>query len=318
MIKQFIRPEFKLQSEDKSNNYGKFLVEPLERGFGITLGNAIRRTLLSATPGAAVFAIRIKGALHEFTAISGIVEHVTKIILNIKNLVLRINQDIILDGESVILKVISSKEGKIYAKDLIVPTGVEIINGDLLLATISKGGNLDLELYARNSRGYKSFIDNKKEKKYSDLIVIDSNYCPIQRVAYNVEPTRVGKNADLEKLELEIQTDSSITPSNAVAIASKIIIDHLEFFVNLNEKIKSTQIILSESESEEDELDRSIDELEFTQRSQNCLKKAKIDTLRDLISKSENEIQEIRNLGKKSLTEIKEKISKLDLHFRKD
>ncbi|WP_342256756.1 DNA-directed RNA polymerase subunit alpha [Spiroplasma endosymbiont of Poecilobothrus nobilitatus] len=317
-MKQFIRPEFKLQAEDKTNNYGKFLVEPLERGFGVTLGNAIRRTLLSATPGAAVFAVRIKGASHEFTAIPGVVEHVTKIILNIKNLVLKINRDIIPDGESVILKVVSSKEGEIYARDLVVPTGVEVINGDLLLATIAKGGELDLELHARNSRGYKSFTDNKKEKKYADLIVIDSNYCPIQRVAYNVEPTKVGKNADLEKLELEIQTDSSITPVNAVTMAAKVIIEHLELFVNLNETIKATQIISSEAEAEEDEIDRSIDELEFTQRSQNCLKRAKIDTLRDLVSKSEDQIQEIRNLGKKSLTEIKDKVAQLGLHFRRD
>lgn len=317
-MRQFIRPEFKLQVEDKINNYGKFLVEPLERGFGITLGNALRRTLLSATPGAAIFAVRIKGVSHEFTAIPGIVEHVTKIILNIKNLVLKINKDIIPDGESVILKVISSKEGEIYAKDLILPTGVEIINGNLLLATIARGGELDLELYARNSRGYRSFIDNKKEKKYADLIVIDSNYCPIQRVAYNVEQTKVGKNTDLEKLELEIQTDNSITPVNAVAMAARIITEHLDFFVNLNESIKETQIISSESETKEDELERCIDELEFTQRSQNCLKKAKIDTLRDLILKTEDEIQDIRNLGKKSLTEIKNKVSQLGLHFRRN
>ncbi|WP_368486247.1 DNA-directed RNA polymerase subunit alpha [Spiroplasma sp. DGKH1] len=317
-MKQFIRPEFKLEAEDKSNNYGKFLVEPLERGFGITLGNALRRTLLSSTPGAAVFAIRIKGASHEFTAIPGVVEHVTKIILNIKNLVLKIDQNIIPDGESVILKINSNKEGDVLAKDIELPAGVEVINKDLHIATIAKGGELNLELHARNSRGYKSFNDNKKEKKYADLIVIDSNYSPVQKVSYIVEPTKVGKNADLEKLEIEVQTDSSITPVNAIAMAGKILSEHLEFFINLNEAIKATQVISSETEKEEDELDRSIDELEFTQRSQNCLKRAKIETLRDLISKTEEEIQEIRNLGKKSLTEIKEKVAALGLHFRRD
>ncbi|AHF60749.1 DNA-directed RNA polymerase subunit alpha [Spiroplasma mirum ATCC 29335] len=317
-MKQFIRPEFKLEVEDKSNNYGKFLVEPLERGFGITLGNALRRTLLSSTPGAAVFAIRIKGASHEFTAIPGIVEHVTKIILNIKNLVLKIDQNIIPDGESVILKINSNKEGDVLAKDIELPAGVEVINTDLHIATIAKGGELNLELHARNSRGYKSFNDNKKEKKYADLIVIDSNYSPVQKVSYTVEPTKVGKNADLEKLEIEVQTDSSITPVNAIAMAGKILSEHLEFFINLNEAIKTTQVISSETEKEEDELDRSIDELEFTQRSQNCLKRAKIETLRDLISKTEEEIQEIRNLGKKSLTEIKEKVAALGLYFRRD
>ena len=317
-MKQFIRPEFKLEMEDKSNNYGKFLVEPLERGFGITLGNALRRTLLSSTPGAAVFAIRIKGASHEFTAIPGVVEHVTKIILNIKNLVLKIDQNIIPDGESVILKINSNKEGDVLAKDIELPAGVEVINTDLHIATIAKGGELNLELHARNSRGYKSFNDNKKEKKYADLIVIDSNYSPIQKVSYTVEPTKVGKNADLEKLEIEVQTDSSITPVNSIAMAGKILSEHLEFFINLNEAIKATQVISSETEKEEDELDRSIDELEFTQRSQNCLKRAKIETLRDLISKTEEEIQEIRNLGKKSLTEIKEKVATLGLYFRRD
>lgn len=317
-MKQFIRPEFKLELEDKSNNYGKFLVEPLERGFGITLGNALRRTLLSSTPGAAVFAIRIKGASHEFTAIPGVVEHVTKIILNIKNLVLKIDQNIIPDGESVILKINSNKEGNVLAKNIELPAGVEVINTDLHIATIAKGGELNLELHARNSRGYKSFNDNKKEKKYADLIVIDSNYSPVQKVSYTVEPTKVGKNADLEKLEIEVQTDSSITPVNAIAMAGKILSEHLEFFINLNEAIKATQVISSETEKEEDELDRSIDELEFTQRSQNCLKRTKIETLRDLISKTEEEIQEIRNLGKKSLTEIKEKVAGLGLHFRRD
>ncbi|AHF57438.1 DNA-directed RNA polymerase subunit alpha [Spiroplasma eriocheiris] len=317
-MKQFIRPEFKLEAEDKSNNYGKFLVEPLERGFGITLGNALRRTLLSSTPGAAVFAIRIKGASHEFTAIPGVVEHVTKIILNIKNLVLKIDQNIIPDGESVILKINSNKEGDVLAKDIELPAGVEVINKDLHIATIAKGGELNLELHARNSRGYKSFNDNKKEKKYADLIVIDSNYSPVQKVSYTVEPTKVGKNADLEKLEIEVQTDSSITPVNAIAMAGKILSEHLEFFINLNEAIKATQVISSETEKEEDELDRSIDELEFTPRSQNCLKRAKIETLRDLISKTEEEIQEIRNLGKKSLTGIKEKVAALGLHFRRD
>lgn len=317
-MKQFIRPEFKLQKEELSTNYGKFLVEPLERGFGITLGNALRRTLLSATPGAAVFGIRIKNATHEFTAIPGIVEHVTKIILNIKNLILEINTDIIMDDEFVVLKILSNVEGPILAKDIICPNGVIVLNKDLHIATISQNGELDIELYARNSRGYKSFHDNKKEKKYADLIVIDSNYSPIVQITYNVEPTKVGENNDLEKLEIEVKTDGSITPINALAIAAKILIEYLNFFVNLNEKIKILKVISLAEEKKDDQLNKSIDELEFGQRSQNCLKRAKIELLQDLISKTEEEIKEIRNLGKKSFQEIKDKITKLGFVFKKE
>ncbi|KNG78951.1 DNA-directed RNA polymerase subunit alpha [Mycoplasma sp. HU2014] len=315
-MKRFMRPEFTLLKEGQDKNYGKFSVSPLERGFGTTLGNAIRRTLLAATPGASVYAIRIAGAAHEFTSIPGIVENVTRIILNIKQLVLKIDSEMYKDEESVEIKIKTNVEGEVYASDLEVPAGVEILSKDLLIATVSEGGVLDLVLYAKNSRGYKSFKDNKNERNIEPgMITIDSNYSPIVKVAYAVDSTKIGKSIDLEQLELEVETDGSITAVEAVSIAAKVLVAHLEFFVNLNHEISDVEIIGLEND-EEKELDKTIEELDLTQRSLNCLKRAGIDTLRELISKNEDEIGSIRNLGRKSLKEIKEKVAQLRLTFK--
>lgn len=315
-MKRFMRPEFTLLKEGQDKNYGKFSVSPLERGFGTTLGNAIKRTLLAATPGASVYAIRIAGAAHEFTSIPGIVENVTRIILNIKQLVLKIDSEMYKDEESVEIKIKTNVEGEVYASDLEVPAGVEILSKDLLIATVSEGGVLDLVLYAKNSRGYKSFKDNKNERNIEPgMITIDSNYSPIVKVAYAVDSTKIGKSIDLEQLELEVETDGSITAVEAVSIAAKVLVAHLEFFVNLNHEISDVEIIGLEND-EEKELDKTIEELDLTQRSLNCLKRAGIDTLRELISKNEDEIGSIRNLGRKSLKEIKEKVAQLRLTFK--
>ncbi|EOA07141.1 DNA-directed RNA polymerase alpha chain [Mycoplasma yeatsii 13926] len=315
-MKRFMRPEFTLLKEGQDKNYGKFSVSPLERGFGTTLGNAIRRTLLAATPGASVYAIRIAGAAHEFTSIPGIVENVTRIILNIKQLVLKIDSEMYKDEESVEIKIKTNVEGEVYASDLEIPAGVEILSKDLLIATVSEGGVLDLVLYAKNSRGYKSFKDNKNERNIEPgMITIDSNYSPIVKVAYAVDSTKIGKSIDLEQLELEVETDGSITAVEAVSIAAKVLVAHLEFFVNLNHEISDVEIIGLEND-EEKELDKTIEELDLTQRSLNCLKRAGIDTLRELISKNEDEIGSIRNLGRKSLKEIKEKVAQLRLTFK--
>ncbi|AVP49694.1 DNA-directed RNA polymerase subunit alpha [Williamsoniiplasma luminosum] len=315
-MKQFMRPEFTLLNEEKDRSYGKFMVEPLERGFGTTLGNAIRRTLLSATPGAAVFAIKLTGAAHEFTAIPGIVENVSRIILNIKQLVLSIDAKMYKDDEVVEIKLNSSTQGPITAGDLETPIGVEILNKDLHLATIAEGGIFDLVLFAKNSRGYKTFKENKKEKQLElGAITIDSNYSPIHKVAYHVEQTKIGRSIDLEKLTIEVVTDGSISPVEAIAIASKVLVAHLEFFVELNAQLEDIQIIGVEDEDEK-ELDRAIEDLDFTPRSLNCLKHASIDTLRELVSRTEDEIQEIRNLGRKSFKEIKDKVAQLQLSFK--
>ncbi len=315
-MKQFIRPEFTLLKEEKDKTYGKFMVEPLERGFGITLGNAIRRTLLAATPGASVFAIKIDGAAHEFTSIPGIVENVSRIILNIKQLVLKINDKVIKDDEIVEIKINSSTSGAITAGDLELPAGVEILNKDLHIATVSDGGVLNLVLFAKNSRGYKSFKDNKNEKGLENgAIPIDSNYSPIIKVAYNVDITKIGRSIDLEKLEVEVTTDGSITAVDAVATAAKVLVAHLEFFVNLSSQLDDVEII-GIADEDDKELDKSVDDLDFTQRSLNCLKRAGIDTVRELVSRSEDEIQEIRNLGRKSFKEIKDKVAQLGLNFK--
>ncbi|WP_338984876.1 DNA-directed RNA polymerase subunit alpha [Spiroplasma endosymbiont of Diplazon laetatorius] len=317
-MKQFSRPEFNLLKEEKNRNYGEFKVEPLERGFGTTLGNAIRRTLLSSTPGAAVYAIKIVGAAHEFTSINGIVENVSRIILNLKKLALKIDSKIFEDDEVVELKINSTRVGAITAGDIVLPTGVEVMNPELHICTISDGGVLDLTLFAKNSRGYRSFKDNKKEKLVVDAITIDSNYSPIVKVAYNVDATKIGKSVDLEKLILEVETDGTVTASDAVATAAKILVEHLQFFVNLNEEINDLNVIGATNEEDEKELDRLIEDLDFTQRSLNCLKRANINSLRDLVSRTEDDIQEIRNLGRKSLKEIKDKVVQLGLTFKQD
>ncbi|WP_434324145.1 DNA-directed RNA polymerase subunit alpha [Mycoplasma capricolum] len=315
-MKQFVRPEFILLKEGQDKNYGKFSISPLERGFGITLGNAIRRTLLAATPGASVYAIKIAGATHEFTSIPGIIENVTKIILNIKQLVLRIDTSIYSDDEVVQLKIRSDIQGPVYAGDLELPAGVEVLNQDLLIATISEGGILDLVLYAKNSRGYKTFKDNKNEKNIEPgMITIDSNYSPIIKVAYSVDSAKIGRAIDLEKLELEVTTDGSITAIDAISIASKILVAHLEFFIDLNREISVLEVI-GVNQTDDKELDRTVEELDFTQRSLNCLKRAGINTLRELVTKNEDEIGSIRNLGRKSLKEIKDKVASLGLAFR--
>lgn len=315
-MKQFMRPDFTLLKEEKNKAYGKFMVEPLERGFGITLGNALRRTLLAATPGASVFAIKIEGASHEFMSIDGIVENVSRIILNIKQLVLKIDSEQFPDEEVVEIKLKRDEPGRVTAGDLDLPTGVKVLNTELEIVNILENGSLDLVLFAKNSRGYKTFKENKKEKILDTrAITIDSNYSPIVKVAYHVEQTKIGRSIDLEKLEIDVTTDGSISASDAIAIAAKVLIAHLQFFAELRDQLDNVEIIGVLNE-EEKELDKSIDDLDFTQRSLNCLKRAGIDTLRELISRTEDEIQDIRNLGRKSFKEIKDKVLQLELSFK--
>lgn len=311
-----MRPEFSLLIEEQDKSFGKFMVEPLERGFGVTLGNALRRTLLAATPGAAIYAIKIEGAAHEFTSIPGIVENVSRIILNLKQMVLKIDPNMFQDEEVVELKIKTDVQGPVLGGDLEVPAGVEVLNKDLEIATISEGGVLNLTLFAKNSRGYKTFKENKKEKGLeTGVITIDSNYSPIKKVAYHVEQTKIGRSIDLEKLEIEVQTDGSVSAKDAIAIAAKVLVAHLNLFVDLKDQLDHIEVIGTMSE-EEKELDKPIDDLDFTQRSLNCLKRAGIDTLRELISHTEDEIQEIRNLGRKSFKEIKDKVAQLELNFK--
>ncbi|WP_338983294.1 DNA-directed RNA polymerase subunit alpha [Spiroplasma endosymbiont of Othius punctulatus] len=315
-MKPFTRPEYEVIKNDETNSYAEFTLQPLERGFGTTIGNAIRRTLLSSTPGAAVYAIKITGASHEFTSVNGIVENVSRIVLNIKKLILKIDDTMFEQGEIAKLTLKSSTVGTVSAADIVCPAGVEVINKDLHIATISDGGVMDMILMAKNSRGYRSFKENKKEKQEVGSITIDSNYTPVLNVSYEVEPTNIGKTQDYEILKLNVTTDGSVTPSMAVAVAGKIMSEHLSLLVDLNTSTSQLEVLGVEDETDEKELDRPIEELDFTQRSLNCLKRANVNTVRDLVEKSEYDIQEIRNLGKKSLKEIKDKVAQLGLLFR--
>ncbi|WP_339022639.1 DNA-directed RNA polymerase subunit alpha [Spiroplasma endosymbiont of Crioceris asparagi] len=315
-MKQFTRPELKMTENVIQKNYGEFKIEPLERGFGITLGNALRRTLISSTPGAAIYAIKITGANHEFSGINGIVENTSRIVLNVKKIVLKIDANMFEDGEVAKLTLNSSKEGVVKAGDIECPAGVEILNKDQVICNIADGGVLEMILQAKNSRGYSSFKENKKEKLEIGSITIDSNYSPIVNVSYDIESTNIGKAMDFESLILKITTDGSISPSEAISIASKIIIDHLTVFMELTENVKNLETLGVEKDEDEKELDRLIEDLDFTQRSLNCLKRANVNTLRDLVEKTEYDIQEIRNLGKKSLKEIKDKVAQLGLTFK--
>lgn len=314
-MKKFTRPNFKVRKSDIKNNYGCFVIEPLERGFANTLGNCLRRVLLSSTPGAAIYGVKIKGVNHEFSTISGVVENSAQIVLNLKEVVLRINNDINTD-EKVILKV-EATEGILTAGMIQCPSGVEILNPDHYLATIAEDGKLVMTMYARNYRGYHSFNDNKNLVSIGE-IPIDSNYSPILKVSYKVEPTKVGKSADLEQLIFEVTTDESVTPTDALSIAAKIISEHLSYFVDLSDKAQNLEVISTLEKQETDELDKPIDDLDLSVRPYNCLRQANFRIIRDLTEKTEEEIRSLRNLGEKSFTEIKNKLASWGLTFRKD
>lgn len=314
---KFEKPNVKIEEYVRDRYYGKFVIEPLERGFGITLGNSLRRVLLSSLPGAAVTNIKIDGVLHEFTAISGIVEDVTAIILNLKKLILHIDSD----DENVekVLEIHKSGEGVVTAADIEHDEQVTIFNPKLHIATLAKGGKLDMTLIARRGRGYVSADQNKKYNKEIGQIAIDSIYTPIERVQYEVEKTRVGQSADYDKLIMEVYTNGSIEPQEAIALASKILMEHLEVFVELNDKAKMAEFMVeSEEDSKNKILEMSIEDLDLSVRSYNCLKRAGINTVQELANQTEEDMMKVRNLGRKSLKEVKDKLSELGLSLRRN
>ena len=312
----FEKPIYKITEYVENKNYGKFELEPLERGFGTTLGNALRRIMLSSMPGSAIVAVKIDGVMHEFQTMEGIVEDVTTIVLNLKNIVVKNNTK-----EEVILKLYADKEGVVTAADIEENTDVEIINKDQVIATLAKGGKLDMEIMVANGRGYvpsnenKSFIDNEKK----GFIPIDAIYSPIERVSYETESARVGQDANYDKLIMEVFTNGSLRPEEAMALAAKIMIEHLNIVTNLSEIADITGIMNAKQEDNKlKKLETSIDDLDFSVRAYNCLKRAGVNTLGDLTSKSELEMMKIRNLGKKSLKEVIDKIKEMGLKFRED
>lgn len=313
-MKQFERTNFSIEEHNSETNYAKFVIEPLERGFGTTLGNALRRVLLSSLPGASTYAVSIEGVHHEFSVVEGVVEDVASIILNLKDLVFSIDGD-----EEVVLTIDKDEEGPVYAGDIMAPANVEIINKDLVIANIAAGGRLEMDIFARNGRGYVQADINKKELKQIGMIPTDSNYSPVERVSYTAEPTRVGENEKYDCLIMEVETNGSKNAQEVLALAAKILMEHLNLFVELNDLAINTQVMADEEEDTSHKvLDMPIEDLDLSVRSYNCLKRANIQTVQELVSKTEDDMNKIRNLGKKSLKEIKEKITELGLSYKEE
>ena len=316
-MQKFERPKFKISEYVESDNYGKFVISPLERGFGTTLGNALRRTMISSLPGGAVYSIKIDGVFHEFSSIKGVREDVTMIILNIKQLIIDIADD-----STYTLRISAKGPCTVTAGDIICPAGVEILNKDLVIANLEEGGVLDMELMAKIGRGYVSADENKQIYQGSSqgigAIYTDAIYTPVVKANFSVEPTRVGQSAKFDELTVEVWTDGSINPKESIALASKILISHLELFAEADSLTSEMGSLMEENvhDGAGKAINMSIDDLDLTVRSYNCLKRANINTLQDLTQKSENEMMKIRNLGKKSLKEVKEKLASLNLSFK--
>ena len=311
---EFEKPNIECLEVDDTNNYAKFVCEPLERGYGVTIGNSLRRILLSSLPGCAITSVKIDGVLHEFSDINNVVEDVPDLILNLKNVRLKFD-----DNEEKILRIHKEGEGEVLAADIITDGTVEILNPELHIATVSEGGKLIMEMTADRGRGYNSSDKNKKPNQDISVLPIDSIYTPVKKVNYQVENTRVGQMVDYDKLIIEVWTDGSLKAHEALSLAAKVMTGHLELFIDLSETTKNTQIMIEKEESKKEKvLEMTIEELELSVRSFNCLKRAGISTVEDLINKSENEMMKVRNLGKKSLEEVTEKLHSLGLDFAKE
>ncbi|NMA66697.1 MAG: DNA-directed RNA polymerase subunit alpha [Clostridiaceae bacterium] len=303
------KPRIECVEISEDNEYGKFVVEPLERGYGITLGNSLRRILLSSLPGVAVTSIKIDGVLHEFSTLPGVVEDVTEIILNLKELRLKLFSE-----QSKTLYIDYEGEGEIKASDIKADSDVEILNPDLHIATVNGTSRFFMELNVSHGRGYVSAEKNKLPNQPIGIIPVDSIYTPIRKVNYTVEDTRVGQITDYDKLTIEVWTDKSIAPDEAVSLGAKILSDHLNLFINLTDRAKNTEVLVEKGEPERDKvLEMTIEELDLSVRSYNCLKRAGINTVEELISKTEEEMMKVRNLGRKSLEEVVTKLAALDL-----
>ncbi len=313
MIK-FEKPEYKITEYQESNHFGKFEIDPLERGFGTTIGNALRRVMLSSLPGSAVTSVKIDGVMHEFQKIEGVVEDVTSIILAIKNLVVKNHSN-----ELKRIRLHAETEGPVTAGMIEKDAEVDVINTDLVICNLVEGGKIDIEMTVENGRGY---VDSKENKKRLEdvpvgTIAIDSSYSPIELVKYEVVDTRVGQNENYDKLIMEISTNGSITPEEAMALSAKILVEHFNIIADLNE-IADFQGLMQEKKVDTitKTLETPIEEVEFSVRAYNCLKRAGIHTVQDLVNKREIEVTKIRNLGKKSLKEVLDKVADLGLTFK--
>ena len=311
---EFEKP--KIHKIEETKDYGRFIVEPLERGYGTTLGNSLRRILLSSLPGAAITDVQIDGVLHEFSTVDGVLEDVTKIILNLKKVALKINGE---DKQDLEIDVTGPLE--VTAGDIQGSSDVEILNPDQYICTVADGATFHARLSANTGRGYVSADENKAKADDMPIGVlpIDSLYTPIERVNYQVEKTRVGQKDDYDKLTLDVWTNGSLTPSEAISLSAKILTEHLTLFVNLTDEAKNAEIMVEKEETAKEKmLEMTIEELDLSVRSYNCLKRAGINTVQELTDKSEADMMKVRNLGRKSLDEVEGKLAELGLSLRQD
>ena len=306
------KPKVDIVELGEDYRYGKFVIEPLERGYGITIGNALRRILLSSLPGVAVNSIRIDGVLHEFSTVPGVKEDVTEIILTLKELSANI------DGEgSRTLKIQAQGPCTVTGADIICPPDVEILNKDLVIATLDDNAKFNMDINIDKGRGYVPAEENKTENMPIGVLPVDSIYTPVQKVSYHVENTRVGQKSDYDKLTLEVWTNGSINPQEGISRAAKVLVEHLNLFIDLTEHVSNVEIMVEKEEDQKEKvLEMTIEELDLSVRSYNCLKRAGINTVEELANKSEDDMMKVRNLGKKSLEEVIQKLEELGLGLK--
>lgn len=298
---------------EETNDYGKYVIEPLERGYGTTLGNSLRRVLLASLPGTAVADVQIDGVLHEFSTIEGVVEDVTQIILNIKKLSLN------LLGDEKIVEINVKGPAQVTAGDIVADDDLEILDPSQYICTVAEGGSLNMQMTVKTGRGYTPADQNKTEATPIGVLPVDSIFTPVTKVNYQVESARVGKRSDFDKLTLDVWTNGSINPKEAISIAAKVLTEHLNSFVNLTEEAKNAEMMVEKEETQkEKKLEMTIEELDLSVRSYNCLKRAGINTVQELTDKSEADMMKVRNLGRKSLEEVKVKLTDLGLSLRLD
>ena len=314
---EFEKPKIEIVETSDDNKYGKFVIEPLERGYGITLGNSLRRIMLSSLPGTAVSHVKIKGVLHEFSSIPGVKEDVTEIIMNIKNVVIKNNSDTF-EPKQAYIDVVGERVVK--AGDIKVDGDIEIVNPDLVIANLSgPDAKLEMELTIVNGRGYVSLDKNKEADAPIDVIAIDSIFTPVERVNLTVQNTRVGQVTDYDKLTLDVYTNGALAPDEAVSLAANLLVEHLKLFVDLSENARLVDVMVESTTDEKEKvLEMNIDELELSVRSYNCLKRAGINTVQELINKTPGDMMKVRNLGRKSLDEVLAKLKELGLSLNQN
>ncbi|MGP4063012.1 DNA-directed RNA polymerase subunit alpha [Halobacillus litoralis] len=308
------KPKIETVEISDESTFGKFVVEPLERGYGTTLGNSLRRILLSSLPGSAVTSVQIDGVLHEFSTIEGVVEDVTTVILNLKKLALKVYSD-----EEKTLEIDVQGEGKVTAADITHDSDVEVLNPDIHIATLDSNSSFRARITAERGRGYRPAEGNNHEDLPIGVIPVDSIFTPVSRVTYQVENTRIGQTSNFDKLTLDVWTDGSIRPEEAISLGAKIYMEHLNIFVGLTDEAQKAEIMVEKEEDQKEKvLEMTIEELDLSVRSYNCLKRAGINTVQELANKSEEDMMKVRNLGRKSLEEVKHKLDELGLGLRKD